>query len=74
MTFFAHDASVEKIEEHEEENKRQQSYGRIKRAVSLGELEEERYEVDRDEYRTSYLSGFKEQQDESTVAEVLYWE
>lgn len=48
--FFAHDASIDKTEEHEEEYKRQQSYGRIKRAVTLGELEEEWYEVYRDEY------------------------
>ena len=73
VTFFAHDASIDKTEEHEEEDKRQQSYGRIKRAVTLGELEEERYEVDRDEDRTSNLSRFKEHQDESAVAEVLYW-
>lgn len=74
MAFFAHDASVGKTEEHEEEYERQQSYGRVKRAVTLGELEEEWYEVDRDENRTSYLSGLKEHQDEGTVAEVLYWE
>ena len=74
MTFFAHDASIDKTEEHQEEYKRQQSYGRIKRAVTLGELEEEWYEVDWDEYRTSYLSGFNEHQDEGTVAEIVYRE